>query len=171
VSPRDELFFASGDHTPTMKDVHAIMAGLKSTASVNNEPVLAVHQEEQMRAKNKGYPQHMYHAKLDALIVSNPEQRGAAMGLGYTASYQHREYPKFLHRRNMEAKFEAADYVESRQVASKEQEDALRKVKAKNGQSPWVESLDKVEPLPDEPIEDPQVTIARLQGQLEARGK
>lgn len=171
---------------PTMRDVKELLAQL-STGRKENPRVLAINQHNIMLAKNNGFPLHMYHAKLDPQIALDEEQEARLATLGYVRNYIPRLYPRMLFRRNMAEKFalrldlatgqpansvldaQGNGYVEERMVATKEIEEALRKQPAKKGQGPWLYSVTDLDPLPEAPNENPEVTIARLQGELDGR--
>ena len=164
----------------SMQDVEKIMSALRPTKN-SNPPVLAIRCLAIMREKQNGYPKHLYHESLEPVLALNEDQHAELMKIGYVEHYIPREYPKILFRRNMDPKFNLRrdvatneplnhDHVEERIVRSQEAEAKVRKQPVPQGCGPWVSKLDDIEPLPDGPEEDPDVTIARLQGELaEAR--
>lgn len=161
----------------TMKDVEAILSQIRPPENAN-PAVLAINALTIMRAKQNGYPKHIYHETLEPVLALNEFQYRELMKLGYVEHYIPREHPKMLFRRNMDPRFNLRrdpstneplnhDHVEERTVRSKEADAALRKQPAPAGCGPWVSKLTDIEPLPDGPDEAPDVTIARLQGQLD----
>jgi hypothetical protein len=152
--------------TLSMKDVHDLIKQVRSDPRINNKPVLAINVAMAQQAKNNGFPVHMYHQTLDPILVLNAEEREALEGVGYGTNYIPKSYPKALYRRNMDPKFEADGFIESRTVATAEKEQELRKMRKPAGAGEWAHKITEIEELPDAPTEDPAVTIARLKGQI-----
>lgn len=161
----------------TMEDVRKLLATL--TDPRENEPVLAINQLAAMRAVQGGYPVDMYHPTLDAIQALNRAQEKALTEQGYGRQYIPKQYPRMLYRRNMHPRFAAllddatkrpvtVDYVESRTVLSRDEEDAIKGDRIPEGCGPWSRTLGEIEPLPADPIEAPSVKIARLEGELAA---
>jgi hypothetical protein len=160
----------------TMKDVEGILSQIRPPEN-SNPDILAIDALTIMRAKQNGYPKHLYHEALEPVLALNKFQHTELMKIGYVEHYIPREYPKVLFRRNMDPRFDLRrdpgtkeplnhEHVEERMVRSKEAEAALKKQPAPAGCGPWVQKLTDIEPLPDGPDEHPDVTIARLQGEL-----
>lgn len=157
--------------------VQKILTELQNTPGTTNDPVLAVNQLEMQRAKNNGYPRHMYHERLTPVSVNNRGQEEAMAREGYVRNYILHAYPKFLFRRNLDPKFDARRdpatnaqlseaFVEERLVKTAEDEAALRKMHTPKGCGPWCARIPDIEPIPEGPDEDPQLEIERLKGQL-----
>lgn len=162
----------------TMKDVYELLR-LPPDPTKDNEPILVINQMEQQRLQAGGYPLNLYHETLEPQTVTNRSQEQRLMSLGYQRNYIPRDYPKWLYRRNQQPQFAPQldlatkrplnePWIESRLVASKDAEEALKKEHAPPGCGPWVRSIDDIEPLPPEPVEAPAVRIARQEGELAA---
>lgn len=151
-----------------MDEVRALIHKVRSTPGINNKPVLAVNVLEGQRSKNGGYPLHMYHESLDPVLALSEDEEQAVAEVGYGRHYIPKSYPKYLFRRNMDAKFKASDFIEEMVVRDAAAEKALLKKRAPANCGDWVEAAQEIEALPDAPTEDPAITIARLQGQLAA---
>lgn len=135
--------------------------------SNSNKPVLAINQAAMMKAQNGGFPKHLYHASLDPKVVLNEDQEMGLRELGYGDGYIRRDWPRFVFRRNMDPKFKADDFVESRQVANQASLDRLeRERRPDTAVGKWCFEYCDVPAIAEKALEDPQVTIARLQGQL-----
>jgi hypothetical protein len=169
----------TGEQTMSQREVDALMQEARMSGKPNAPLTLGIRQIRMMREKNAGYPKHMYHETLEPRIAIDEREENALTQAGYTEQYYHKNYPKFLHRRNMDAKFEPnfdratglltnEPFVESRMVRNPEDEKALRAMKPKKGESPWFEAVAELPPLEEAPDEDPAVTIANLRGQIEA---
>lgn len=150
-----------------MQEIQETLRSLQNP-KVNNKPVLGVNVLEHQRARNGGYPLHMYHESLDPVAVLNEDQEQAMAERGYVRHYVRREYPKWKFRRNLDPKFQGDDYVEARLVRSREAEQDLLKHRGPQGCGPWVNSALDIEPLPDSMHEPAEVKIARLEGELQA---
>ena len=158
---------------PTQEMVEKTLQSLQQ-AGIDNLPVLGVNIIRMQRAKNAGFPHEMYHDTLKPVMVVNAQQEAAMREMGYGMTYIHQEFPKYLFRRNFDRKFEfqnktnsVGDFIEQRLIKDKAEEAALlaaRVVKTKGG--PWCAKVQDLEPLPDEPDEDPNMVIARLKGEL-----
>lgn len=165
-------------HNPTDKHIQELLESLKHPMA-NNAPILAVNQRKMMQAQKGGFPHEMYHATLKPVVVVNIEQEQALALQGYTSTYTKHEYPTMLYRRNMSTvvingetvyKFENSDAgtcVEMITANSAEHEKQLLALKVPPGCSAWEDSPLDLAPLPEESQEDPAVTIARLQGELD----
>lgn len=148
------------------KEIDALMNELRN-GEQSTEPLLAIHQIDIMRGKNKGFPMHMYHPTLEPRVVINTAQRDALLKAGYSLTYTKQEFPMMIFRRNTEPRF-APDFVETRTVPSKQVLDSLINQRHPANCGPWVDTPANIEPIADGPSEDPAVTIARLEGQLAA---
>lgn len=161
----------------TMKDVDAILSKIRPP-STGNPPVMALNLKRMVEATKGGYPKHLYHEALDPVIVLREDQHHELAMLGYVENYIPRQYPRTLYRRNPDLKFEPKfdpatkvllfePFVEARLVRDENHEKAVRKDRVPPGCGPWVLRVEEIEPLPDGSGEDPAVTIARLEGQIE----
>jgi|SRR5579859_3203858 len=161
---------------------------VRTDPRANNKPVLGVNVEMMNRAKNGGFPKHMYHENADAIVVMNEDEEQAVSRLGYSPYYIRRQFPKILYRRNMDARFAIGEaeekrtrelgsfvsrepFVEETTVQNAEQEEALLKRPAAKGCGKWVAKITDLEPLPEETSEDAALEIARLKGRLEESEK
>jgi hypothetical protein len=154
---------------------------LKEAREAPNEaapPVLGIRQVEMMQAKRNGFPKWMYHATFEPRHIFKAAEQTAAEMMGYTTTYVFRAYPKVLYRRNMDAKFEPQfeeatglqltnAFVQAVTVRDEKHEKEVRAMKPKQGQSAWFETLAQLPEIEDAPTEDPAVTIARLQGEID----
>lgn len=142
--------------------------------------VLGINIRAMMLAKNNGYPVDMFHENMAPRQAMNAKDESALAQHGYRRQWTAKEYPKALFRRNMAAKFEPRfdpatgiqtniSFVEERAVRTEKEERELRAMKPAKGQSLWFETLGEIPDIEDGPAEDPQVTIARLQGELAGR--
>jgi hypothetical protein len=138
-----------------------ILRELANEPRNSSDPILGVNVQEMQRAKNGGYPRDLYHQTLQPVQVMNRSQEMAMAGMGYVRNYIHRHYPKFMYCRNMAKKFEASGFVEERLVHNEAQEHQLLNQK-------WRCSIGELEAPDAPPSEDPKITIARLQGQIES---
>jgi hypothetical protein len=151
-------------------EIAALIKRVRTDPRANNRPVLGVNQIETMRAQNGGYPRDLYHQHLAPVTVLSLDEEQAVSAKGYVRNYIHQAYPAMRYRRNYSAKFEAASFVETCTVSSKDEDAALGKQPVPANCGLWCANPNDLEPLPDAPAEDPNVTIARLEGQLaEAR--
>lgn len=161
---------------PSMKDVNEILGKIRQ-ASTTNPPISALQNRALMQAKSLGFPKDMYHETLDPVQALHADHEKELRELGYGTFYIPRHYPKTLYRRNFDERYKLQkdpatlailnhEFVESRIVRSKEQEAELLKAKTPRGCGPWCSKVTDIDPIPDGPEEDPQVTIARLEGQL-----
>lgn len=169
------------DHEQAMLDIRKQMQDVAMTPGANNEPVLAVNQLAGIVAKNGGYPLHMYHQKLDPVIALNRQQENFLSSKGYVRNHIPHNYPKALYRRNFDAKFAPEidkatgklvrePFVEVRRVKSEEEERAVKVGRPPKVCGPWVDKITDIEPIPEKSMEDPELKIAELEGQLkEAR--
>lgn len=146
-----------------------------------NPPVLMIKAHQLMQARNDGFPRHMYHADLDPVVAITQEQVDELEKIGYGTEYIRREYPKTLYRRNMADRFApqvdpatkviGLEFVESRTVRSKADEETLLKGRRRDTEGPWRETLsavDEHEPLPSvETFEAKSHEVSHLRGQIE----
>lgn len=184
-----------GEEIQTDRDVQDLLTQIRRDPRVGNPRVLAINQIRQMQAKNDGYPVDMHHDTLAPTIANNEKEEEALMQAGFRREYRHRAYPMFLFRRNMHPKFAKSDseklrisqltieaqriemvtcnegdFIEERIVRNEADEKKLLAEPANEaaGRGPWVHTVAEIKPFGDAPLEDPQVTIARLQGELQA---
>jgi hypothetical protein len=169
----------TGNQTATKQDVDRLLADTRAGATKENPRILARFQRAQMLAKNNGYPKDMYHPVLDMRQAMNEKEEEALATLGYSDRYIAKAYPKVLFRRNMDPRFEPKfdratglqvnmDYVEERSVKTLEEEKALRALPPTRGASPWFDRVVDLPPIDEGPTEDPSVTQARMEGEIEA---
>lgn len=184
-----------GEEIQTDRDVTDLLAQVRRDPRTSNPRVLAINQIRQMQAKNDGYPVYMHHDTLSPTMANNEKEEEALAQAGFRREYRHRDYPKCMFRRNMHPKFAKSqaeqlriaqltveaqrieyatcnegDFIEERVVKNLDEE---RKLLAEPenvaaGRGAWVFSPTEIQPFGDGPAEDPQVTIARLQGELAA---
>ena len=145
------------ERAPAMREIDDELRDLVNTKGTTDSIPLAHDINEMQRLKNKGFPLHMYHATLEPRIAINDAQKQLLAGKGYGLNYKHKDFPCMVFRRNMELKFKADSFVEARTVATEAERAKL---------SDWVDSPAELEALPDAPIEDPRVIIARLEERL-----
>jgi hypothetical protein len=167
----------------TMQEVQELIKRVRMDPKANNKPVLAVNVQALQTAKNGGYPKHMYHERLDSIVAMNEDEERALNTKGYVTHYIARQYPKWKYRRNMDARFfdqpepqsngsvkmvpnPFGDYVEAVEVKDEHAEAALLKRHAPGKAGKWFDKVTDLEPLPDDLEESPEVTKARLEGQL-----
>lgn len=174
----------------TMRDVEDVLAKYHNDSRVTKEPVLMSEILEMERLKNKGFPKWMHHAGLPSVEVTNKDQERGLMEKGYQVSYIHKEYPKFIFRRNTEStvipacmianvlipervafKFAAPDHIEERQIKNPAEEAKYRDMEVEQGCTGWFDLVADIPKKKRANEEDPAVTIARLQGQLAGAGK
>ena len=142
---------------PVMRGIDEELRDLVNTKGTSDSIPLAHDIAEMQRLKNKHFPMHMYHDTLEPRVAINGAQKDLLIGKGYGQNYKHKDFPCMVFRRNMELKFQGDAFVESRTVNTKAERDKL---------SDWVESPAELAPLPDAPVEDPRVVIARLEERL-----
>jgi hypothetical protein len=167
----------TGEQTSDWAKVQSIMSSLRPPRA-GNPRVLVNDQLPLLRAKTGGYPKWLYHAELDAVYVMREDQEEELMKLGYTTGYVPKVYPRTLYRRNMDPRFAAKidagtgvattnEFVEERIARNEKHEQAIRKEKApRTVLGDWQTKLDDIADIPEAPLEDPAVTIARLEGEL-----
>src|SRR5215469_6393983 len=139
-----------GEDIRTDMDVQELLTKIRQDPRTSNPRVLAINQVAQMKAKNGGYPLDMHHESLSPIQVHSEKEETAAAQLGFRREYRHRDYPKFLFRRNGHPKFQKSkeelkrinqmtpeaqriematlnegDYIEERVVNSHEEERKL----------------------------------------------
>lgn len=158
-------------------DVQALLDAHKDV--ISTEPILMIDILDQQRARNKGYPKWLYHAEKEPVQVQNSAQETALKReMGYANAYIPQFFPAYMHRRNMDPKFEmpdldrgrCGDFIESRLVAKQQDLDALLKErKSKTVIGEWCQEVAQLPAVEEGPSEDPKVTIARLEGQLRAQ--
>jgi hypothetical protein len=168
----------------TMQEVQELIKRVRMDPRANNKPVLGVNIQALQTAKNGGYPRHMYHERLEAIQVLSSDEELAVATKGYVSHYIAHAYPKWKFRRNMDDKF-AGYYVavndgknqmfvpnpyganvEGVSVNDAAAEVALMKKKTPASAGPWFDKVTDIEALPDAPEENPEVTQARLEGQI-----
>ncbi len=166
----------------SQEEVDRVLSRLQQKGvGTSTKPVLSVNQHEMMRGRNNGYPKDMHHAQMAPRQALNEDQESMLISQGYQSAYIHHTHPKWLFRRNMNPKFDPEQrgdltqearntmnpFVEDRLVKDAREESKLMTQKPPQGCSQWVGSLGLLDPLPDAPEEDPNNSIARLQGQIE----
>lgn len=167
----------TGNQTLNQVEVDRFLQEARDSRSRENPRVLAINQIAMMKAKRNGYPVDMYHDSFDMRQAFKPEEEQTLSEMGYRREYIAKQYPKTLHRRNMDAKFEPTfeegsglqltnSFVQSTTVTSEKHEKEIRAIKPKAGQSIWYETLAELPPVEDGPSEDPAITIARQEGEL-----
>jgi len=161
---------------------------IRTDPRANNKPVLGVNVDMMNRAKNGGYPKHMYHEREDAVVVMNEDEEQGVSRLGYVAHYIRRTFPKVLFRRNMNERYGVSEaeekrarelgsfvsrepFVEEMTVRNAQEEEVALKRPAGKGCGKWVELITDLEPLPQDNSEDAALEIARLKGRLEEAEK
>lgn len=191
-------FQQTGQQHSDFERVKQIMNSLRPPTA-GNPRILAIDQAPLIKAKNGGYPLFMYHPTLDPQYVTREDQQLELEKLGYGTVYIPRQYPKMLMRRNMDPRFDSPQdkesdpkegytpakdhtpFVEFRVVADAQQEQRVlserkpqkldRETKQPYFVGEWKTKLDDVDPLPQGPEEDPAITIARLEGQLQGSAR
>jgi hypothetical protein len=165
------------DHKQAARELANLMKDLAMTPKANNDSVLAINQLNQMRAQNGGYPLDMYHATMDPIQVLNRDQETLLASKGFTRNFIPHNYPKHMYRRNMEARYGpqkntatgmllAEPFVETRLVKSETEEKTLLVTKVPKGCGPWFGSITEIDPIPEGPDEDAELTAARQEGQI-----
>lgn len=177
----------TGEQFNDFERVKQIMSSLKPPKG-GNPRVLAIDQIPIMKAKTGGFPKDMYHPTLPPQLAIREDQQEELEKLGYSTTYIPRSYPKMLYRRNMDPKFDGKpdmgtgvptepEFLEMRVANDEAHEKRIRseraphKIDRETGKpyhvGPWVTKLSEVEDMPEGPSEDPQVTIARLEGEVQ----
>ena len=167
----------SGNQTLNQLEVDRFLKEARDSTGHENPRVLAINQIAMMRAKRNGYPVDMYHESFDMRQAFKPEEEQALSEMGYQRQYIHKLYPKVLHRRNMDTKFEPVfdesgafqmsnTFVQSITVRDAVHEKEMRAIKPKQGQSIWYETLAELPAVEDGPAEDPNITMARQEGEI-----
>jgi hypothetical protein len=178
VSFRPEDY--GGQQTLNTEGVQALLRDIRATAGRKNPEVRGINIHNQILAKNNGFPKFLYppaDSNNEPVFVLKQEEEDALVARGYTREYTHREFPKAIYRRNMHPKFAGllddgtpdpavTPYVETRVVKDEKILAALMKATPGKETGPWVSSVSKLEPLPED-AEDPALVVARLQGQLD----
>lgn len=183
-----------GAEVQTDRDVRELLDNLRKDPRTENPRVLTVLQERQMQARNGGYPIFMHHDSLSPVRVENEKEEMNLTEAGFRREYKHRSFPTWIHRRNMHPKFAKSaqelirlrglspeaqrlemaqvndgDFIESVQV--KDEVEFAKYMKQPEqkaaGIGKWHHEITDVEPL-ETPDEDPQLTIARMEGELAA---
>lgn len=176
-------------------DAQELLRKIRSDPRGENPRVLAINQLLQMQAKNGGYPVHMYHETLNAVVVNDEKEEEAMSQAGFRKQYKFKQYPRYMFRRNMHPKFHKSplekiriqglspdaqriemattneqDYIEERVVKDAMEEVALLKQGPNKaaGIGQWVNTIQEIEPWQEDAVEDPAVTIARLEGEVQA---
>ncbi len=167
----------TGEQTVNQSEVDAFLKSARESTSQTNPQVLAINQVAMMKAKRNGYPVDMYHEKLEMRQALKVEEEQALSQLGYQRQYIPKAYPKVLHRRNMDAKFEPTfdegsglqltnSFVQSITVKDAKHEAEIRAMKPKPGISIWYETLAELPEIQDGPTEDPAIKLARQEGEI-----
>jgi hypothetical protein len=166
---------------PSMQDVEAIMTKLRP-AKKSNPQILGINQIQIQKAQQQGYPKHMYHSTLDPVIALNEDQAAELQMIGYTETYEFRQFPMCIFRRNFAPRFGLKldpgtkeplnhEFVEERIVKTKAQYDDAHKEPLRNGKGKWYDKISELleaEPLPSETPEEQANYTARLEGELTA---
>lgn len=187
-----------GEEVRTNQDVKELLTRIRQDPKTSNPRVLGINQLSQMKAKNGGYPQDMHHDTMEPVQVHSEKEEMALAQIGFRREYKHRDYPKFMFRRNAHPKYQKSeeekkrinsltmeaqriematvnedDYIEAREIRTEAEEKKLLAEKPNKaaGTSVWCRSTTEIPPFAEPDGEDPQVTIARLQGQLMAQQK
>jgi hypothetical protein len=182
-----------GEEIRTDVDVQDLLTKIRQDPRTSNPRVLTINQIAQMKAKNGGYPLDMHHDMLSPVQVHSEKEELALSQRGFRREYKHRDYPKYMFRRNAHPKFQKSaeerarihsltaeaqriematvnegDYIEEKIVNAPEEEAKLLKEKPNRtaGTGPWVRSVTEIAPFEEPTGEDPAVTIARLEGEL-----
>lgn len=173
------------------QDVTSLLAQIRKDPRTKNPRVLAIHQIEHMRTKNGGYPVDMHHADLASVTVRNEDEEAAVSERGFQRQFIFKHYPKHMFRRNMHPKFAKSrdelariagltpeaqkveratvgenDFIEERIVPDAAAEKKLLAEAPTKFQGKWFAKITDIEPIKQGPEEDPEVTIARLKGEL-----
>lgn len=168
----------TGRQTMSQADADAFLNTARTAASTKNPRVLGIMQIPLMRAKHNGYPVDMHHATLAMRQAFKEEEEQALAEIGYQRAYIPKAYPKALFRRNMAPKFEPQfdpatglqtnlGFVEEVTARDEQHEKTLKAMKPHIGQSVWFDRVTDIPPIEDGPSEPYEVTIARLQGEIE----
>ncbi len=180
-----------GDRSLTNQDVAGLLAQIRKDPRTTNPRVLSINMLAQMKAKNGGYPLDMYHPILDAVRVNNEDEELKITEAGFTREYVAKAFPKFMYRRNLHPKFAKSaqemerialmtaeaqkieratinegDFIETRVIKDAAEEKKLLAEPATKIVTKWVSRITNVEPMKQGPEEDPEVTIARLRGEI-----
>ena len=183
-----------GQEIRTDRDVQDLLSKIRQDPRTSNPRVLAIDQVNLMKARNAGYPKDMHHEILSPVQVHSEKEEMAMAQEGFRLEYKHRDYPKFLFRRNQHPKFHKSgeerkrietmtpdaqriematvnenDYIEEKIVRSAEEEKRTLAEKPNKaaGTGPWVRLVTDIAPF-EEGGEDTAITIARLEGELTA---
>jgi len=182
----------SYDSVSARSAAEAQISDLMLKLGVTNAPgqtSLGSELDQMQYLKNNRFPRHMYHATLKPAVAINQLQVEMLVEHGYMDRYQHRHYPAMLFRRNMAEKFACPangahdiggvacmcnEFVETvtvqdpadeaRVIAEERRLMGLKRLKTVHGG--WVPEHADIAPLPETSDEDPDVTIARLSGEL-----
>ena len=182
-----------GEEIRTDRDVQDLLTKIRQDPRTSNPRILAIDQINMMKARSAGYPKDMHHETMNPVQVHSEKEEMALAQMGFRLEYKHRDYPKFLFRRNAHPKFHKSaqekkrietltpdaqriemattnenDYIEELVVNSADQEKQVMAQKPNKaaGTGPWVRSIPEIAPFEEPAGEDPAVTIARLQGEL-----
>ncbi len=160
------------------READQAMMDARMNPKTASQRVLWINNRNMMIAKAGGYPVDLYHPNLESRQALKEEEESALAAMGYTRKWINKEYPKPLFRRNMAKQYEpkfdpatgiqlSAAFVEERVVRKPEDEAVLRRMKGGVGLSDWFDKITDLPEIEDGPSEDPSVTIARLQGQID----
>lgn len=130
--------------------------------------MLNVNVRKIQQGQQGGYPIDMYHETEAPVFVTSDELEQIYAEHGYRRQYIKQFYPKFVFRRNLNPEFKGRDWMEEKCVKDEKDEARVRALKRPSGCGPWCNELAELEELPARRVESPEVTIARLEAQLEA---
>jgi hypothetical protein len=188
-----------GEEIRTDRDVTQLLEQIRRDPRTDNPRVLWINQNAQMKAKNGGYPIDMHHETYLPVQVFNEKEEDAMSQVGYRREYKHKDFPCAIYRRNGHPKFHKSTEERQRiacltieaqrlEMATDNEGDYIETVTVKNqgeldkfmAQKPnkaakigsWHLKVTDIDPLDRDPEEDPAVTIARLQGEVDGmKGK
>lgn len=168
--------------TMTRAELERTIRELRQDPRCDNPRISGISIHNQMLARKNGYPKMLHHDTEDPFMAMNEDEENKLAEQGYYPYYKFRDFPVFMHRRNMDprfaAKFDAAtgriqlteDFIESREFKSQADVERAMSARSRAGEGPWMLKLSDIEPLPEPDGEDPEIMRARLEGQLaEAR--
>lgn len=168
-------------------DVDELIKKARMTAKTGNPTVLGVTQIRMMQAQKAGYPKDLYHEHLSAVHCLDEDEEKVYRQNGYVeyanADWPSCKHPKMLFRRNFatirvkdtkgnflkeEFKFMGPECIEDKTAMTPKEETELLNRKPEVNCSKWFGTVSELPALDEAPAEDPAVTIARLQGEIEA---
>lgn len=167
--------------------VDELIQKARSAARRGNPVVLGVNQIKLMQAQKAGFPKDLYHEHLPTVHCLTEEEEKVYRENGFVeyqnANWASTKHPKMLFRRNFttrrivnqqgifirdEFKFPAPECIEDKTAMTPAEEVEILKRKAEVNCSQWFATVADLPKLDEAPEEDPAVTIARLEGQVEA---